>query len=180
MTPHKAAPEKAKEEKPMDPRLRRRKQKEEVKVEEKSEHEYDCIVLEWTCGTVDDIIADSIAAIACQCCIGPCKFFFVSVCFCFAFVGALLQSTEPHSHSDGSHRFAEDALDAVFHTLVGHYGKEDVVMEKDKSISVRMNTSIVFEDEEWRVMGEEKENVMKMIQKLIELNVIAPIKSDIK
>ena len=107
------------------------------------------------------LIADSLAAIACQCCVGP---------------WALLQSNEPHHHDETRHALSRDAMEAVYHALKGHYGEGDVVREKDGELTVRGNTGVKLEEEVWHVTGEEKDTVMKIVEKLMSLNVISRIK----
>jgi hypothetical protein len=55
----------------LDPRKRRKKAQEKEKEKEAAAPSQECIVIEWSSGTVDDLMADSVAAIACQCCVSP-------------------------------------------------------------------------------------------------------------
>ena len=140
--PGEKAEEKKKEKKeaPLDPRKRRKK------AEAAEEKEADgpveppgtsCVVLEWTSGVVDDLVADSVAAIVCQCCVGP---------------WALLSTHEPHHHAHNSTEplnprettQQEDAAglrQGALHTLAavlrGRYGVESVIL-KDDSDELRL------------------------------------------
>ena len=109
----------------MDPRKRRKKTaggetaaRAAAAEQQRGPSEQECVILEWSSGTVDDLIADSVAAIACQCCVAP---------------WAVLQQprhahehAEEEAHSHEPRALRPEAGRIVERALAGHFGEAAV------------------------------------------------------
>ncbi len=169
-----AGPSGVNEEEPLDPRKRRKKAAEAKPVAEKKElQDQDCVILEWTSGTVDDLIADSIAAIVCQCCVSP---------------WAVLQQprhAHEHDHEECGHdKLRPEAREMVERALVGHFGAMQVAASTKESRVFLVGETRVFVTEEgkWEVDGGSEKVVAEarnVIEKLFKAGIVTGIKARI-
>jgi hypothetical protein len=106
----------------LDPRKRRKKAGAQAASVISAASDQECVVLEWSSGVTDDLIADSVAAIVCQCCVAP---------------WAVLQMPRhshdhhDHSHSEGEEKKTERKLRSeagvmMTRALANHFGEEAV------------------------------------------------------
>jgi hypothetical protein len=179
----KAVPAAAAAEEPADPRKRRKavtKDPAVVAAEGKgADTSMDSVIISWTAGVIDDMIADSVAALVCQCSISPF---------------AVLQHTQRHHHhhhdshdgaadtavKDGPH---DQAL-AIFRFLEAQYGDQRVQREGDLIVVDGVVLVSRNDAKVWTVTSDDEHKPLavqidKLVQKLLGNSVIAPINANV-
>ena len=144
-----------KKEEPLDPRRRRKKK---VKTEEEDDSRLECVVLEWEAGVLNDMIADSIAAV---------------VCHTMTSSASVKATTSTHCHDDEKEEKKKDVeLDVPTHLyeiLKEIYA--DVELNKERNeITIGENVTVVLTEKEYRVKakeGKEEEKLVAKIEKVL-------------
>jgi cleavage and polyadenylation specificity factor subunit 3 len=188
----------AQEELPADPRRRKKREAELAAAAAAAaasaasavpEPPGECIVVEWTSGIVDDMIADSVAAVACQCCVAPWA--------------VLLQSAEAarehklmhqHQHAHGQQHehqlhhhqhggkkpvpLRHGALELLFHALVGQFGSDRVAKQGDDAVVVDGKTVVTVANGSVAFSGETEQAVQSFVKKLLVENILSPVQAN--
>ncbi len=153
----------------------------------------ECIILEWGGGTCDDLIADSVAAVACQCCVGP---------------WAVLQQPRhshdhPHSHvsekdwrkelgeaGKSGHKLRPEAATMIERALAGHFGENAVSSQREEKsgafvVTVGGDAMVVLAEEtgKWEVVAGASEaraaQARAVVERLFARGIVTPIKANI-
>ncbi len=136
-----------------------------------------CVILEWSSGTVDDLIADSVAAVVCQCCVGP-----------WAVLQQPRHHHQHHEHEDHHQKEAKaapsttmrpDAEQMLLAALAGQF--EGVTAHKEGGVAVEGCRVVLGERGGVRITGDSSKIpiVKSVVDRLAANNLLTGIKANI-